>query len=268
MVLPQHNGSVYQHKSKDHFKETWLCLEPNGTLTWKKKDAYQVKGESYMEEILDEITIDGWAKQKSEKNHAAPFIMKIPIVVRGSKTNHDFLLLHGADLDSWLDAFATVVGKWKLWKNIKERHANKISHEKSIDARSVERLLEYEDLVKFYKSTWQEFLDLYKKPGVEETFSNGQTQNGHIVLHFDDEESNTIASSSHHNRLPLVNPPVVNHQHHQQQQQPDPQQQQTVNVTVHPLQNGTSKYETQNGKVTNESKEIYGEEDDGEELHF
>jgi len=191
--------------------------------------------------------------------------MKISIVVRGSKSNEKLLLLNGADLDLWLDAYATVVGKWKLWKNIKERHAVKISQEKSIDERSVERLLEYEDLVQFYKSTWQEFLDLYKKPGVEEEMSNGHSQNGHTIPHFDDDESDSaIASSSHSRNVPSFKPPSVNYQQQQQQQQS-----QIVNVTIHPLQNGAPKQSAQHGQAnTNGNKEIFGEEDDGEELHF
>jgi len=37
-----HSGRVYQWKSAGHWKESWLCIEDNGRLWWKRKDAYQV----------------------------------------------------------------------------------------------------------------------------------------------------------------------------------------------------------------------------------
>jgi len=276
MPLTQHNGAVYQHKGRNQWKESWLCLESNGKLVWKKKDAYQVKGMAYADEVLNQIQISGWsAKKCSQNDGVTPFLMHLPIEIRGAKSKTTLILKHGDDLELWLDAFATVVGRWKLWKACKHRQAVKIGKQLSIDERNVEHLLKYEQLVEFYRTTWLEFLEAYKRKETgENEISNGHLQNG-IKNHYDEAElangdrngviarqlyaPNGLKKSEHTFSTSGYTSPI---QLDEKIQVSTAIVHQSANGTV----NGTSKVADHHEKVTN--GEIYGEEDDGEEVHF
>jgi hypothetical protein len=264
MILPQHNGSVYQHRSGKRFKETWLCLETDGTLTWKKKDAYQVKGQAYLEEILEKINIQGWTVGKCQKNQATPFIMRLRIQVRGSKSDQNLCLLNGADLDLWLDAFATVVGRWKLWRHLKERHARKLDkdRERGVDGTNFCALLKYDELVEFYKSTWKEFLASYKNGDFDQAITNGHhrmeqsTDNQMITPHRPTQTASAQVDHQEHKQQRQRETAVIVHQH---------QAQTVVNASTSKMQ----MQHQQNGTAAQaKEKEIFGEEDELEELHF
>jgi len=269
MVLPQHSGRVYKHRGKDNWKETWLCLETDGTLTWKKKDAYEVKGVAYLKDILENIQISGWSTKKCEQNkNATPFLMNLPIEVHGSKKNKTLIVKSGADLDLWLDAFATVIGKWKLWKACKQWQASKISKQKSIDERSVEQQLKYEELVEFYKITWSEFLASYKKnEPIQNGDTNGQVQNGNLRQL----DSANGASSSPSNSEQLSRPPSYGSTMANHAKQPQTNEV-IASVTVHKevnVVNGiVQPSATVAGAKQKTNTQIYGEEDGGDELHF
>jgi len=272
MALTQHNGAVYQHKGRNIWKESWLCLKTNGKLDWKKKDAYEVKGMAYADEVLNQIQIRGWsAKKCSHNNGVTPFLMQIPIEIRGAKSKTTLILKHGDDLELWLDAFATIVGKWKLWKECKQRQAVKIGKQFSIDERNVEHLLKYEQLVEFYRITWLEFLEAYKRKETgENEISNGHIQNG-IKNHYDEAE---LANGDRNGVIArqLYAPNGLNHVSASAHVSPIQFEEkiQVSTATVHQPANGTcngtSKVVNGHEKVTN--GEIYGEEDDGEEMHF
>jgi hypothetical protein len=258
---------VYKHRGKNEWKESWLCIETNGKLTWKKKDAYEVKGVAYAQDILDDIQVSGWPTKKCEQNnHATPFLMRIPIEIRGSKTTKTMIVKSGADLDLWLDAFATVVGKWRLWKTIKQRQSFKVGKQKSMDERSVEQNLKYEELVEFYKTAWSEFLNKYKTQGAENGAQNGHTQNGtaqqiSASVASTTPERNGTASKQVHAQSGLadhVPPPTYTTTAKVQQQQ----QEHTVYATVH------KHNEVDDSKGKEATSEIYGDEDEGEEVHF
>jgi len=274
--LTQHNGAVYQHKGTNRWKETWLCLETNGKLIWKKKDAYEIKGMIYVDEILNQIQISGWTSKKvSNNNGVTAFLLQLPIEIRGAKSKTTLFLKHGDDLEIWLDAFATVVGRWKLWKACKQRQASKTGKQLQIDEGNVEHLLKYEQLVEFYRLTWMEFLEAYKR---KETGENG-VANGH---HQNGVTSHQNGTTSHHDTHPevangdrngviarqLYAPNGLSHVQVQVSSSSSyvssiqtQEKIQVSTVVVHQPSNGAVEKKVTNG-------EIYGEEDDGEELHF
>jgi len=274
--LPQHNGSVYVHKSRNQWKESWLCLESNGKLTWKKKDAYEVKGVAYVDEILDHIEISGWSAKKCAHNdNATPFLINLPIQIRGSKSNKTLIVKSGADLDLWLDAFATVVGKWKLWRACKRKQAFRISRQKSMDERSVEQQLKYDELVEFYRITWVEFLAQYKnQPAEENEVQNGQLQNGTttttITQQFDNVERHGAIAKQQYatnglaNQGQDTNPPSYEYTEIATATKQQREVTTTTVVTVHQQVNGI--VGNQNASAVN--SEVLGQEDDGEELHL
>jgi len=260
----QHSGSVYEHRSKNNWKETWLCLENDGALTWKRKDAYQVKGRIYLDrQLLNQIEIDGWPSKKcGQNNNEHPFSIQFPLEIQGSKTKKKLYVKDGDSLDLWLDAFATVMGKWKLWKNVKQRQEDK---ERGNDENNGDPSLKYQMLVQFYKTTWQEFLRSYdeKGDGVEEN-CNGRVQNGFVArqqqtMEILDAPTTSMANGGPtNNKRPPINDSVV-----------------VTHVQLLSVNGATSGRVIQNGgtasrtdKKEGDDSKLYGEEDSAEEEHF
>src|SRR5687767_6386537 len=105
MPFVVHGSRVYQYRSKNNWKESWLSLEETGSLNWKRKDAFLPLASVRLSDIVDRIKIgDAWHenKEESEPNRIRPFFLFIPMRVDRSATR--FAFMHGPDLELWLSA--------------------------------------------------------------------------------------------------------------------------------------------------------------------
>lgn len=155
-----HGSRVYQYRAKNNWKEYWLSLEQNGSLNWKRKDAFLPLATVQLSEVLNKIKIgDPW-HEKPGKNGTGvtkPFFLLIPM--RPNRPANKFAFLHGADLELWLAAFANALNAKTLYRTIKNDHTAQIAAKNGIAEEAVEQLLSYKDLVAFYKTIWQEFME-------------------------------------------------------------------------------------------------------------
>lgn len=158
--LVLHSGRVFQFKRKHTWKESWLTLEKNGTLTWKRKDGYQVKGTVNVPEYIHQIKVDTPDDKHLEDNGFKPFFMVIPIKIDNNTkvTTKRFAVNDGQDLILWLDAFATVVNEWKGFQIVREKHMREQAQAKDISDESVESTLTYHELVYYFKAIWEDYL--------------------------------------------------------------------------------------------------------------
>lgn len=173
--LVVYSSRVFQYKSKHSWKETWLSLEKNGTLSWKRKDGYQVKGTIYVPDVLHQIKLET-PDEKHLDNRGTPFFMSVPIKVDQNNKYHlkKFAVMSGQDLGLWLDAFATVVNEWKIFKQIRERHMEDLAQTKEISPEILETKLAYQELVYYFKEIWEDFVrqHINGKP-LKKALSNG-----------------------------------------------------------------------------------------------
>jgi len=260
MLYIVHSGSVYRHISKNDWKETWLSLETDGKLTWKRKDAYQVKGEAHVYEILEQVSIVGWPAEKCMEIGTTPFLLRIPMRTQGKKSVKSLAVFNTGDLDLWLDAFATAVGKWKLWKEVKLRQVKLISEKKSMDEHNVERTLKYEELLDFFILSWREFLREHTRKDFAAE-NDDRSQNDITVL-----ESTIPGSLTNYADWDYAS--VENSAEHHVQDE----EKVTVAFVHRQQSNAISKQdgsiEVKNGTIAHDEKSFDEDENDVEVIHF
>uniref|UniRef100_A0A915KFQ9 Uncharacterized protein n=1 Tax=Romanomermis culicivorax TaxID=13658 RepID=A0A915KFQ9_ROMCU len=139
------SGMVHTKNWRRNLKERWLTLSENGTLTWRRRDGYMIRGSTNIHQFFDKIDFDFDAyaastaaddssscssndtvnSVKNVKNHGDTidvkstkiylWILSVPIkmdVKTGRvKKWKNFRLATVAELDFWLQALANADGR-------------------------------------------------------------------------------------------------------------------------------------------------------------
>lgn len=158
-----YGSRVYLFLSKNKWKETWLSLSDDGTLTWKRKDAYQIKGSVELEEIFEKIHV-GTTEEKHIQNGFKPFFLSIPLKVKGKMVVKKLALKSGPDLELWLHTMANADGQLRLYAAVREKHVNRLAASKELSEQIVLEKLDYKELLTFYKGLWEEFMRHRRNP--------------------------------------------------------------------------------------------------------
>lgn len=174
-VLVLHSGRVFQWKSHhhDHWKESWLCLEENGHLVWKRKDAYQVKGSIDLKENIEKVHLLT-PQNKHMANGKKPLFFTVPLKCDDKITNKIFAVFNREDMELWLDAFATSVGQWKLFKAVRYQHKNRVAVAKEVGDEVLEESLTYNEIIPYLRTIWEEYLSQRHNPMAMEEISMPQ----------------------------------------------------------------------------------------------
>jgi len=161
--MMMHGSAVYLFLSKSNWKETWLSLSEDGVLTWKRKDAYQVKGTVELEQVLDQVHVSLPA-EKHRTNGFQPYLLAVPLKVKGKLSTKHLALKNGPDLELWLNAMANCDGRLRLLAAIRRKHVERLASIKDLPEELVLRKVDYKELVTFYKSIWDEYVRHRRNP--------------------------------------------------------------------------------------------------------
>jgi len=158
-----YGSRVYLFLSKNKWKETWLSLSGDGMLTWKRKDAYQVKGSIELEEVFEKIHVS-LPDEKHLHNGITPFFLSIPLKIKGKIAVKKLALKNGPDLELWLHTMANADGQLRLFVAVREKHVNRLAATKELSTQIVLEKIDYKELITFYKSLWEEFMRHRRNP--------------------------------------------------------------------------------------------------------
>lgn len=153
-----HSGRVYQFKSQNTWKESWLCLEENGHLVWKRKDAYQVKGYVDLKDNIEKIHLATPKDKHMMDDGKKPYLFQIPIKCSEKYSTKTFAVFNKEDLELWLDAFATSVGQWKLFKAVREHHRTRVAYNKETTENALEESLTFSEFQPYLRTIWDEYV--------------------------------------------------------------------------------------------------------------
>lgn len=158
--LVVYSARVMQFKRRHHWKESRLSLHKDGTLTWYRKDGYQVKSSVFLPDILQEVKVETPDDKHHEKLQCTPFFVIVPVKrdENDKVTVKRFAVMNGPDLALLLDAFATVVDEWKIFKDLREKHREELANSKEMGVDIVESSVSYHELVYYYKSIWEDYI--------------------------------------------------------------------------------------------------------------
>lgn len=162
-----HGSAVYLFLSKNKWKETWLSLSEDGTLTWKRKDAYQIKGTVELEEVLEQVHVS-IPNDKHTSNGFHPYFLSMPLKIKGKLSTKRLALRNGPDLELWLYAMANCDGRLRLLAAIRKKHLDRLASDKDLPEELVLKNVDYKELITFYKGVWDEFLRHRRNPPAPE----------------------------------------------------------------------------------------------------
>lgn len=158
-----YGSRVYLFLSKNKWKETWLSLSEDGILTWKRKDAYQVKGSIDLQSVYDKIHVSLPA-EKQLHSEINPYFLSIPLRVKGKQVVKKLALLNGPDLELWLQTLANVDGHLRLYRAVREKHLERLASGKDISELTVLEKIDYKEAITFYKNVWDEYMRHRQNP--------------------------------------------------------------------------------------------------------
>jgi len=158
-----YGSRVFLFLSKNKWKETWLSFSEDGVLTWKRKDAYQVKGSVEIEGVFEKIQVR-LPDEKHLHNGMKPFFLSIPLKVKGKMVTKKLALKNGPDMELWLSTLANADGQLRLFLAVKGKHVNRLAETKELSEQIVLEKIDYKELITFYKNLWDEFLRHRRNP--------------------------------------------------------------------------------------------------------